>query len=72
MSEEAVANPTTDGHQQLLKITIDGMDQSKFRCPRNAEHANMWANYWRPSFHTVGCIIEGILEVYLVANHARG
>ena len=26
---------TTDGSQQLLKITIDGRDQAKFRIPRN-------------------------------------
>ena len=51
-----------------LHVRIDGMDQSKFRCPRNMENAKMWSTYWRPTLHTVGCIIEGLLEVYLVAD----
>ena len=49
-------------------MRIDAMDQSKFRCPRNIENANMRAHYRRPTLHTVGCIIEGLLEVYLVAD----
>jgi len=24
-----------DGHGQLLKLQVDGMDQAKFKCPRN-------------------------------------
>ena len=34
-SEHDAAQPSRDGWQKLLKISIDGMDQSKFRCPRN-------------------------------------
>ena len=49
-------------------MRIDAMDQSKFRCPHNIEHAKMWAHYRMPTLHTVGCIIEGLLEVYLVAD----
>ena len=51
-----------------LHVRIDAMDQSKFRCPRNMENAKVWSKYWRPTLHTVGCIIEGLLEVYLVAD----
>ena len=38
-----------------LHVRIDAMDQSKFRCPT-----------WR--FRPWACIIEGLLEVYLVAD----
>ena len=51
-----------------LHVRIDAMGPSKFRCPRHIESAKMWAHYRRPTLHTVGCIIEGLLEVYLVAD----
>ena len=34
-AEEHSKVPSVDGINQLLKITMDGMDQAKFRCPRN-------------------------------------
>ena len=33
VAEEHSKVPSVDGINQLLKITIDGMDQAKFRCP---------------------------------------
>ena len=35
MSEDAVAHPSGDGYGQVLRMTIDGMDQAKFKLPRN-------------------------------------
>ena len=35
LSEKSAKKPSKDGVEQVLKITIDGMDQAKFRCPRN-------------------------------------
>ena len=34
-AEKDAANPSVDGLGQILKITIDGMDQAKFTVPRN-------------------------------------
>lgn len=52
----------------VLHVRIDGMDQSKFNCPRNLDNAKMWSKYWRPTLHTIGVIVEGLLDVYLVAD----
>ena len=35
ISEIHASKPSPDGCDQLLKCTIDGMDQAKYRCPRN-------------------------------------
>ena len=66
LSEEASLNPTTDGHQQLLKITIDGMDQAKFKLPRNISSAKALAGAWRPQLSVVGVIVHGLLEAYFL------
>ena len=34
-SELDAKSPSGDGYGQLLKLTVDGMDQAKFKCPRN-------------------------------------
>ena len=52
----------------VLHIRIDGMDQAKFRVPRNLEDAKKWSSLWRPTLHTVGIIVEGLLEIYLIAD----
>ena len=31
-----------EGVNQILKITIDGMDQAKFRVPRNLAASSQW------------------------------
>lgn len=35
MSEMHAEKPEGGGVNQMIKITVDGMDQAKFRCPRN-------------------------------------
>ena len=61
-SDEAA---TSEG---LLHVRIDGMDQAKFRCPRNMESSKKWAGLWRPTLHMVGVLIEGVLEMYFVMD----
>ena len=60
--------------QSVLHIRIDGMDQAKFKCPRNMESAKMFSTLWRPTLHNVGIICEGVCEIYLVmpADEAKG
>ena len=38
------------GH--ILKIDMDGMDQAKFRAPRNISNAKAMKDLWRPTTHT--------------------
>ena len=53
---------------RVLHIRIDGMDQAKFRCPRNLENSKGWASLWRPTLHCVGVLVEGVLEAYFVTD----
>lgn len=48
----------------VLTITIDGMDQAKFRLPRNLVATKQFEKAWRPQQHMVGTIIAGLMEVY--------
>lgn len=57
-----------DGFGQILKITIDGMDQAKFRCPRNLASSAEFEACWRPQLHVVGAIIHGHMECYFLMN----
>jgi hypothetical protein len=45
---------------RLLKMDIDGMDESKFALPRNIQAVKSLSNCWRPRTHVVGCIIWGV------------
>ena len=53
---------------RVLKIDLDGMDQSKFRCPRNVASTKAHDNLWRPQIHVVGCIIYGVAEVFFATD----
>jgi hypothetical protein len=50
--------------QRILKIDLDGMDQSKFKVPRNTASSKAHDSLWRPNLHVVGCIVHGVAEVY--------
>ena len=58
--------PSVDGDNQLLKITIDGMDQAKFRCPRNLASSAEFDSCFRPQLHMVGTICHGHVEAYFI------
>ena len=66
MAEKDAQAPSSDGVEQVLKITIDGMDQAKFRCPRNLASSAGFSNLWRPQLHVVGAIVWGHLECYFL------
>ena len=57
---------TVDGYGLMGKITIDGMDQSKFRCPRNLASSSEFESCWRPQLHVVGAIYHGVCECYFI------
>ena len=60
--------PSVDGINQLLKITIDGMDQAKFRCPRNLASSAEFESCFRPQLHMVGTICHGHFEAYSIMD----
>jgi hypothetical protein len=52
----------------LLSMCIDGMDQSKFRIPRNLSSSKLWSTAWRPVAHVTGVVAHGIGEYYYLAD----
>ena len=55
-----------DGHGLTIKMVIDGMDQAKWRCPRNLASSAAFESLWRPQLHVTGVIVHGILECYFI------
>ena len=49
-------------------IVIDGMDQAKFRCPRNLPAAKLFADLERPTLHLAGVIVTGHAENYWISD----
>ena len=52
----------------VLHVRIDGMDQAKFKIPRQLENAKAWGQIWRPTLHTLGIIVEGLFEIFLIMD----
>ncbi|CAK8991492.1 Uncharacterized protein SCF082_LOCUS2681 [Durusdinium trenchii] len=65
LSEQATG--TNGSSTSILKLDIDGLDQSKTRYPRlNSINPKSLTNAWRPQIHVLGCIIWGVVESYFV------
>ena len=60
LSEMSTAPDGGGKESRILHIRIDGMDQAKFRCPRNMASSKGWASLWRPTLHCVGVLAEGV------------
>ncbi len=68
LSEDSTSPEGGHRASRVLHIRVDGMDQAKFRCPRNLENSKGWANLWRPTLHCVGVVVEGVLEGYYITD----
>ena len=68
MAERDAQSPTPDGQGQVLKVVIDGMDQAKFKCPRNLASSAELECLWRPQLHVVGAIVHGHVEAYYIMD----
>ena len=53
---------------RLLHIRIDGMDQSKYRVPRNLDSSKLFESAWRPCLHLTGVLCEGLCEIYFISE----
>ena len=49
---------------RLIKIDLDGMDQAKFKLPRNLASSHEMSKLWRPQVHLVGVLAYGVSELY--------
>ena len=55
-------DPTTS----YQSCVIDGMDQSKFQCPRNIAASKLWDKHWRPQLGFIGVLVHGVCEIFYV------
>jgi hypothetical protein len=63
------------GENSTLLLTCDGMDQAKFRIPRNTAmmRSKQADGLWRPQEHCVGVLASGVGEYfYLLPPDAPG
>jgi hypothetical protein len=68
LSEISTAPDGGGKESRILHVRIDGMDQAKFRCPRNMASSKGWASLWRPTLHCVGVLVEGAMEAYYITD----
>ena len=67
-SEIDASRANGDGMGQMVKTAIDGMDQAKFKVPRNLKSSAELSSLWRPALHVVGCLAFGHVEAYYIMN----
>lgn len=60
--------PNSVMQHRLLKLDLDGMDQAKFRIPRNISASKALSDLWRPQLHVVGVIIQAVAEIYFLCD----
>ena len=68
MSQSAAANPSPDGQDQAIKLTMDGMDHANFKTPRNLNNNKDSERLWRPTLHKVGVIVDGHFEMNFIMD----
>lgn len=51
---------------RVVKFMVDGMDQAKFRTPRNLSASSVFCQAVRPALHLTGAIAFGVLEAYFI------
>ena len=56
----------------MLSWTQDGMDQAKFRWPRNTSMAKVLADSWRPQIGAHGIIVDGVGKFLFLADQDIG
>ena len=65
MSTMDAQEPSADGSNKILKITIDGMD---FACPHNMDSSAEFHGLWKPRLHMVGTTAWGYSENDFILN----
>ena len=64
---EAASSPDAvplSSQASVVSLCLDGMDQAKFRLPRNVSMAKEMQALWRPEIHMHGGLADGIVESY--------
>ena len=59
---------STGHHGSVLSMTLDGMDCSKFKVPRNIPYTKSFSSMHRPELKCVGAIVEGLQETFFIVS----
>ena len=63
LSEVSTSGSGVEGASSILKVDLDGLDQSKTKWPQ-LDNSKSLATCWRPQVHMVGCIVWGVACPY--------
>jgi hypothetical protein len=64
-------NGLSEAGADLLKLDIDGCDQSKFRLPRGLANSKQLSACWRPTLHLSGVLAWGVTALQKYNRLAR-
>jgi hypothetical protein len=56
------------GNASIMSVVMDGMDQGKFRCPRNLPASKFFQDLARPTLHLCGVVVHGHSENYWISD----
>ena len=65
---EASARINGISTERVMYMTIDGMDQAKFKVPRNLSSSKEFESCWRPQVHLVGLLVPGVAEMFFLVS----
>ena len=63
------SSPPADVHGDILNMTIDAMEQAKFKLPRHhGLKGKDNSMYWRPQLHVTGVVVDGVQEFWVLSS----
>ena len=68
MVAQQSARGEVDASSSILSLTIDGMDEAKFRIPRRLDCSKQMNVLWRPECRFIGVLCEGHSEGYYIGD----
>lgn len=66
LAEQDALRPTVDGVNQLLRLSIDGMDQAHYKAARTFAASADLEKRWRPTLHVTGVNAHGHHEYHFI------
>ena len=68
LSEEYFHSGNISAEEGVGYLLIDGMDQAKYKTPRNLDANKLFEACWRPQLHMIGVIVHGCVETWYIAD----
>ncbi|CAE7343604.1 unnamed protein product, partial [Symbiodinium necroappetens] len=68
LSEESTSRPGISDPTGILKIDLDGADQSKTLLPKGLDNNKFLSSLWRAQLHVMGALVHGVAEIYYLVS----